>query len=368
MLRGASSSSSSKPNRIAQASSSGTQGVESNPALKRTNSLPTHLPSHPRQSTEVKPVREPITRPAPDLEPPFDFQTVDIQGDSKKLRCAALKAVGLEFALKNHFMKKWLLPRINSDPHLMECLTSMHPKLKHYTLKNKLKAYSDLASTHPALRAEIAAKRNALYKIPSYATSTRLMKPMEQKFLSAAMRSIREDVAEKPFHRHGESGVTGNRNGEVVKFTHNPHGSVQLTTDGGDKYLLHNHRPFGEPFTSSASEADHKKAARSYRIPNTKTKSYVTNGKDILHIQPDSMELVKLLPDPKVEEALGKFHEAFRLPAPQQPPHPFSNHEAPAAFKEGWAPPLGWKPPEDYPRDVSFEAQHPLPQAGPVAE
>ena len=85
---------------------------------------------------------------------------------------------------------------------------------------------------------------------------------------------------------------------------------------------------------------------------NNRMTEYLTNGKDVLHIHPASLELVKLLPDPRVEKILGKFPEAFRLPTPQQPPHPFSNHEAPAAFKKDWAPPAGWRPPEDYPRSM----------------
>jgi hypothetical protein len=79
-------------------------------------------------------------------------------------------------------------------------------------------------------------------------------------------------------------------------------------------------------------------------------KEYVTNGKDVLHIPPTNMGLVRLHPDPKMEETLGKFPVAFTVPKPQEPPYPFANHEAPAAFRKDWEPPAGWAPPEDYPR------------------
>ena len=67
--------------------------------------------------------------------------------------------------------------------------------------------------------------------------------------------------------------------------------------------------------------------------------AYVTNGKDVMHIPPDSTKLVKLLPDPKWEKRYGKFPVAFELPAPQKPSYPFSNHEAPATFKP-WKEPM----------------------------
>jgi hypothetical protein len=83
---------------------------------------------------------------------------------------------------------------------------------------------------------------------------------------------------------------------------------------------------------------------------DNKANEYVTNGKDVMHIHPASMELVKLIPLPRVEERMGKFPEAFRLPEPQQPSRPFANHEAPAAVRKDWQPPAGWNPPADYPR------------------
>jgi hypothetical protein len=149
------------------------------------------------------------------------------------------------------------------------------------------------------------------------------------------MQLIQEDVEKKPFHIHGESGAVGNKNGEIVFFNHNSKGTVDLTIREGDQYALHSHPPFSEPFTSSASETDHKGAAKSYLAFHNNLNEYVTNGKDVLHIPPASLKLVKLKPDPKVEETLGKFPEAFRVPDPQRPPYPFANHEAPGVLKSG---------------------------------
>lgn len=177
------------------------------------------------------------------------------------------------------------------------------------------------------------------------------MQPSEQKFLSKAMQLIKEDVENKPFHMHGEMSIVADRKGNVMAFTYNPKDSVSVGARPGDKYVIHSHPPFGKPYDSSASEADHRAAAETYLDFNNKMKEYLTNGKDVLHIQPNSLELVKSHPDPKLEKKLGKLPEAFRLPDPQQPPYPFSNHEATVAFKNDWAPPAGWKPPEDYPRD-----------------
>jgi hypothetical protein len=176
------------------------------------------------------------------------------------------------------------------------------------------------------------------------------MEPDEQKFLSQAMQRIREDVEQRPFHMHGESGAVGDKHGEIVYFHHNPRGSVDILIHEGDKYALHNHPPFLGPFSSSASEPDHQWAVETYLDFNNKAKEYLTNGKDVLHIPPDSMGLVRLHPDPETEKAMGKFPVAFALPKAQDPPHPFANHEAPAAFKKDWEPPAGWKPPADYPR------------------
>jgi hypothetical protein len=245
---------------------------------------------------------------------------------------------------------------MQNDPSYRECLESAHPKHERYNTEQKIKAYNDLISSHPRLRALTAKARNELYTVPNYPTSSRFMEPYEQKFLSEAMQLIQDDVAKRPFHMHGESGAIGNKNGEISEFKHNPKRNIIISAEKGDKYILHSHPPFAEPFTSSASESDHMHAARRYLKHGNKAKEYVTNGKDVMHIHPASFRLVKLRPDPEVEEAIGKFPVAFTLPKPQDPPFPFANHEAPAAFKKDWAPPAGWKPPEDYPRESRRES------------
>jgi hypothetical protein len=235
----------------------------------------------------------------------------------------------------------------------MDCIKSMHPKFESYSRERKYKAYDDLAASHPALLAEQGKWRNKAHLVPNYPTSSRLMEPEEQKFLTDAMQLLKEDMEERPFRIHGESGAVGNRDGEVREFRHSPKDAVALTNRKGDKYALHSHPPFSEPFTSSASEGDHKAAAATYLGFNNEMKEYVTNGKDVLHIPATNLGLIKLHPDPKVEETLGKFPVAFTVPEPQTPPRPFANHEAPAAFKKDWEPPAGWTPPQDYPRGQS---------------
>jgi hypothetical protein len=74
----------------------------------------------------------------------------------------------------------------------------------------------------------MARKRNKLYTIPSYPTSSRDMTPDEQIFLSKAMKRIKDDVDDKSFHMHGESGVIGNSQGEIVFFDHCPWGGIDL--------------------------------------------------------------------------------------------------------------------------------------------
>jgi hypothetical protein len=317
----------------------------SGPALKRSQSFPAHLPSHPFEPATVQPVRKPVTRPQPDTRPPEDFR----EGGSKR-EGAELKQQFMGLVEEKHFLRDWLVPAVKGNRDYLECLESMHPKFRSYDWKQVSKALYALALTHPGLIAEIAKKRNELYSIPNVPTSSRLMKPHEQRFLAEAMRLIQEDVRKKPFHMHGEAGVIGDRNGDVVHFDHSPKESIVLTLMQGDKYALHSHPPFGRPFDSSASETDHKVAAETYLEYGNKTREYFTNGKDVMHILPASMGMVRLHPDPKLEETLGEFPVAFKLPDPRQPPYPFANHEAPAAFKKDWAPPAGWTPPEDYPR------------------
>jgi hypothetical protein len=178
--------------------------------------------------------------------------------------------------------------------------------------------------------AGLAQSRNEVSRLPNGPTAARKMAPDEQRFLTDAFRRIQEDIREKPFHIHGETGVVGNKEGGITYFGYNPGGTVSTPTRKGDRYHLHTHPPFMEPLTSSASGTDHKEAAMMYTIFDNKTTAYVTNGRDVLHIQPNSTELVKLIPDPEVERNLGKFPVAFTLPKAQEPPYPFANHEAPS--------------------------------------
>jgi hypothetical protein len=293
----------------------------------------------------VKTVRKPIARPSPDAKPPKDFREA---GGRRK--GAEAKQEYMEMLADEPVVPGGLRARVEGSPYYMDFLKSIHPKIEFYKRKKQLEAYNRLAYAHPRLRAELAKVRNELYAIPNYPTSSRVMKPEEQKFLAAAMQRIHEDVEEKPFHMHGELGAVGTKSGEITEFEHNPGGTVALEVGEGDKYALHSHPPFVEPFVFSASEPDHMVATGSYLESGNKAKEYITNGKDVLQIQPDSLELVKLVPDPEVEKVSGEFPEAFRLPDPRHPPRPFSNHEAPAAFRKGWLPPAGWKRPWDYPR------------------
>jgi hypothetical protein len=358
MVRGVSSSS-SKPARKAEASGSGSKRAKthpdspfsqpgqqpSGPAAKRAKSLPPHLPSNPFQPAEVKAARKPITRPKPDARPPLDFRHA-----GGTLAAAELKQKTMSEIEENHYLGDWLVPKIEGSDYYKDFLESIHPRIAFYSEERMSDAYNALAHSHPRLTAEIAKKRNRLYGIPNYPTSSRMMKPAEQRFLSNAMRLMQEDIAKKPFHMHGESGAVGGRNGNITQYKFEPRDAVSLGTRKGDKYAIHSHPPFGTPFDFSASEADHRVAAETYPEYGNQMNEYLTNGKDVLHIQPDSLELVQLHPDPKSEKKLGKFPVAFTLPDPQHPPRPFANHEAPAAFRGDWAPPAGWEPPEDYPK------------------
>jgi hypothetical protein len=314
--------------------------------LQRSDSFPARLPSHPLQRTEARHERTSITRPKPDARPPEDFR----EGGGKR-QGAEVKYEFMKLVEENHFLRDWLAPKIEGNPEYMQCLESAHPRIRSYSPEQKEKAYYDFAFSHPALSAKIAKKRNELYAVPNYPTSRRCMKPAEQKFLTEAMRLIREDAENKPFHMHGEWGVVGDRSGAIVEFTHNPMGSVDLSSAQGDKYFLHSHPPFGQPFDSSPSETDHRVAAKLYMEFDNKAKEYLTDGKAVLHFPPANMELIRLHPDPKAENAIGKFPVAFTLPDPRLPARPFANHESPAAFPGNWQPPAGWKPPEDYPKD-----------------
>ena len=354
--------SSSKPKPTLQPKDSGTKltashsdkpalkdgSQPSGPGLKRADSLPVHLPSSTPQRTEVKPVRNPITRPTPNTKPPKDFAkpageprkifgiTLPFQKQmQKEAEVKRIKSGGYE---KANFLNDRaitvhdLQPELKRKPEYLEIVKERHPKYDDYGYNDQGSALGIL-DNHPEFRAAKAKLRNEQLSVPIGPTATRMMTQGEQTFLDNAFRQLKQDIQKKPFHMHGETAITGNQKGQVTQFNHTP-GNHSLAVPGkGDKYHLHTHPPFMEPFTSSASEGDHKIAARFYAKDNNQTSSYVTNGKDVLHIQPHSTELVKLIPNPKLETKLGKFPEAFRVPDPQRPPNPFSNHEAPATYR-----------------------------------
>jgi hypothetical protein len=85
-------------------------------------------------------------------------------------------------------------------------------------------------------------------------------------------------VEKKQFHLHGESGVVGDANGDITWFGHSPGQAISIPSGIYDKYTLHTHPPFSEPFTSSASEPDHRLAASAYYEDNRKMNHYVTFG------------------------------------------------------------------------------------------
>lgn len=298
----------------------------------------------PLPSTRSQTGRKSITRPEPDTKPPKEFR----EAGGMEERVKAKKAY-LEEIKKGNPLLKWFTDTMDKNPGHLVTFLSAHPRFLQYSREKKFKACNQFFTSHPQLLAELGKSRNEKHGVPNESTASRRMKAKEQNFLTRAMLRIQDEVKQNPFRIHGEFGAVGFQNGDIAWFGHNPKGTVALNLKAGGKYNLHSHPPFAEPFTSSASETDHLVAARSY-LEYDKMNTYVTNGKDVLQIQPDSMKLVKLIPDPKFEEKLGKFPVAFRLPEPQQPPRHFSSHEAPAAFRGGWQPPAGWTPPQDYPR------------------
>jgi hypothetical protein len=316
------------------------------PAPKRAKSLPPPLLSNPLQTSDVNAKRKPITLPKQDVRPPMDFRGVGGKREAVEFKQSTMSDI-----IENHYIREWLPKKIESSPSYMNFLESIHPRIASYNPDQLEKAYDALANTHPRLIVDMAKKRNRLYGISNYPTTSRPMKFIEQKFLSQAMLRMREDVEKKPFHIHGESGAVGDKQGNIREFTHEPGEAVTLTTKRDDKYTIHSHPPYGKPFDFSPSEPDHKVGTETYLIFNGKMNEYLTNGKDVLLIQPDSMELVKLHPNKKWEKKLGTFPVAFTVPHPQQPPRPFLNHEAPATFGNDYQPPAGWIPPPDYPKD-----------------
>ena len=320
----------------------------SRPSLKRVDSLPAQLPSNPLQRTEVKPDRKPITRPRPDAEPPVDFadppkprklfgvtlpfqKQLEKRAEVRRIKDGAEK----KFASLGHNTENYneFKEQLHTDPEYREAIQDRHPDFITYRTNQKEKAFEKLSAAHPRLRAEMANARNEVNSIPNGATATRMMNKGEQAFLTNAFNQIQEALRKErsEFHIHGETAIIGNKKGEITHFEYTPAGESHAKIEKGSKYHLHTHPPLMEPFTSSASGMDHQIAAKLYY--RHKMTTFVTNGKDVLHIQPHSTELVRLTPDPKHEAIMGKFPEAFKLPDPQRPPRPFSNHEAPAAYK-----------------------------------
>lgn len=316
----------------------------SGPKLNRADSLPTRLPSRPSEPTEVKPGRKPITLPMPDTRPPKTFEKprkrFELPSSSKREERRTEAAVQKERAMPHSAGSfKLFNERIHGDPEFMDIIASRHPGFGSYDRQQKIRVFNELAN-HPRFRAEWAKLRNEINEVPNGPTSSRKMRPDEHVFRANAFQRMAEETKGKPFHIHGEMGVVGNKRGEITHFNYTAGAEVESRIQKGSRYHLHSHPPFMEPFTSSASEQDHMIAAHLYSLHGNKMDTYVTNGKEVLQIMPNSMELIKLVPDPKVEVKLGKFPEAFRVPDPQRPPYPFSNHEAPAAYGKS-APPEG---------------------------
>ncbi|HLP42562.1 MAG TPA: hypothetical protein VK465_13720 [Fibrobacteria bacterium] len=344
-----------RPNR-------GSQAPDFGPGLRRVESIPARLPSNTPEQPEIKPARTPITRKEPDNFPPMHFGRSPARATffgipipfniSLPFRIPFPFSISLPFSLpipffkssttvgselKFDFLEKKPIRFRDTEtavmgtyPDLMDIVREHAPYYDHLPEHQRWEAMNEALGSHPKYLAARLQHLNAMSRIPTVATATRTMSPGEQTFLTNAFQRISEDVRNKPFHIHGESAVVGNSKGEITNFQHEPGHGIDITLDPGDKYNLHTHPPFGEPATSAASQADHKIAADFYIWD--KALSYVTNGKDVLHIQPDSTELVKLIPDPKMEGKLGKFPVAFTVPKPARPPYPFSNHEAPGAL------------------------------------
>jgi hypothetical protein len=232
---------------------------------------------------------------------------------------------------------------IRRDPEFKEMVYTKHPYVDGYDDSQKTEVIKEMIN-HPRFRAEMAKARNEAGAIPSRPTASRTMRPEEQHFLTLAFRRLQESFQRNPFHIHGETAIVGEWDGRPRWMKYFPTSEAQLNIGPGDKFNLHTHPPFIEPFTSSASEADHRAAALVYWHENMGMDTFVTNGKDVMHIPPDSTELIKLVPDPEVEKQLGNFPVAFKLD-PQQPPRPFSNPESPATFRP-WEYPESWNNPE----------------------
>jgi hypothetical protein len=319
-------------------------------AVKRIKSRTVILPSQMTERTEVKPVRPPITRAQPDTAPPKDFAPPPaekkprtffgipipfLKSGSRKQEEQRIKAGADEKsktlrmnALNVHDMDH----ELGRKPEYMEIVRDRHPEYDKYSPTVQAQSQLHLVNHHPEFRAAYAQKRNEKLSVPSGPTATRQMTEDEQIFLTNAFRRLQEDIRNKPFHMHGETAITGNKQGEITQFNHTSALHSHAEPGAGDKFHLHTHPPLMEPLTSSASPQDHIIAAN-FLKKHDLTGTYVTNGKDVMHIQPHSTELVKLIPDPNAEKKLGTFPVAYQLPDPQRPPYPFANHEAPAGTK-----------------------------------
>ena len=315
-------------------------------SLKRVDSLPARLPSQTPQRAEVKPIRNPITRPTPDTTPPKSFEVeppkifgipLNIKSEEGRIVDAAREKMK---ALSSDPFKAYVANAMSENPEYREIAKDYIKAFSDEGKRPKGMRVTDFFFTHPKFRAEMAKARNELCSIPSGPTGSRMMDVEEQFFLTKAFKRIQDDVREKPFHIHGESAMIGDQHCQVKEFTHKAGQNCGSDLNGGDRFHLHTHPPFDAPFDASASNKDHLVAADVYQSHGVKT--YVTNGKDVLQIMPNSTELIKLNPDPKVEEVMGKFPVAFKVPDPLQPPYPFSNHEAPVAYQpwEGPTPPV----------------------------
>ena len=315
------------------------------PGLQRVDSNPARLPSNTPERPEAKPIQGisegpfrpgKLSRTEPDIFPPMHFgrspatkfwgiplpfsKSSTIEGS--KLKAAFLEKKSLPFQDIEKIIK-------DSHPDLMEIVKELSPKYDRLSDNLRRIDMKDALKGHPKYEDIKFEYQNKNARLTTFATATRTMTEVEHKFLAKAMQRIQEDVERKPFHMHGESAITGDKKGKITDFHHEPRGGVDITLKARDKYYLHNHRPFNEPATSIASLPDHIAAAETYFMGNRKALSYVTNGKDVLHIQPDSTELVKMLPNPEMVKKMGEFPVAFTTPKPAPRPNPFTNHEAP---------------------------------------
>jgi hypothetical protein len=206
------------PARKAQASDSGTKpgspaaqaatedgasssGPSSGPALQRSGSVPSRLPSDLLEPAEVKKARKAITRPSRDTRSGEEFKVREDEGGM--LEGARRKRNYLDWVLSKSRNTYELVAKIERSEEHMHLMESVHPQYREYGQDQKIKACYAMTFSHPLLLAEEAKKRNELYGIPNQPVSTRTMEPNEEKFLANAIQRINEDVEKKQFHLHG---------------------------------------------------------------------------------------------------------------------------------------------------------------------